>query len=49
MRVYIKNKPKKFGFKFWCLAGQTGYVHKFYVAGNEKTFFFFLWHVMKSI
>ena len=31
----MKNKPKKWGYKIWGLGGKSGYVHKFYVAGDN--------------
>ena len=35
LKVYMKNKPKKWGYKIWALAGQSGYLHKFYVSGDN--------------
>lgn len=35
LKVYMKNKPKKWGYKVWALAGQSGYLHKFYVSGDN--------------
>lgn len=29
LKQYLKNKPKKWGFKFWIRASPGGYVHKF--------------------
>ncbi len=31
LKVYMKNKPKKWGVKIWTLAGQNGYVYRFSV------------------
>ena len=35
MKVYMSKKPKKWGYKNWVLAGQSGYVHRFYLAGDN--------------
>ena len=35
LKVYMKNKPAKWGIKIWALAGQSGYVHKFNVFGDN--------------
>ena len=35
LKVYMKNKPKKWEYKMWALAGQSGYLHKFYVSGDN--------------
>jgi Transposase IS4 len=34
-KVYMKNKPAKWGIKIWALAGQSGYVHSFNVFGDN--------------
>ena len=42
MRQYIKNKPIKWGFKFWfCCGSKSGYLYEFdmYVGRKEKTEF----------
>ena len=31
----MKKKPKKWGYKIWALGRKSGYVHKFYVAGDN--------------
>jgi hypothetical protein len=31
----MKKKPKKWGYKVWGLAGQSGYVHKLYISGDN--------------
>ena len=35
LKVYMKNKPSKWGLKVFALAGQTGYIHSFYVFGDN--------------
>ena len=35
LKVYMKNKPSKWGIKVWGLAGQTGYVRKFNICGER--------------
>ena len=35
LKVYMKKKPKKWGYKIWVLAGQSGYVYKFYISGDN--------------
>jgi hypothetical protein len=35
LKVYMKNKPAKWGIKIWALAGQSGYVHSFNVFGDN--------------
>ena len=35
LKVYMKNKPSKWGIKIWALAGQSGYVHSFNVFGDN--------------
>ena len=35
LKVYMKKKPKKWGYKIWALGGKSGYIHKFYVAGDN--------------
>ena len=35
LKVYMKKKPKKWEYKIWALGGKSGYVHKFYVAGDN--------------
>ena len=35
LRVYMKNKPAKWGIKVWALAGHSGYVHSFNIFGNN--------------
>ena len=38
MRQYIKNKPTKWGFKFWVISDPTGYTIDFDVyAGSRQT------------
>jgi hypothetical protein len=36
LKVYMKNKPKKWGVKIWALAGQSGYIHRFSVCGDSR-------------
>ena len=35
LKVYMANKPAKWGIKIWALAGQSGYVHSFNVFGDN--------------
>jgi len=35
LKVYMKNKPVKWGIKVWALAGHSGYVHSFNIFGNN--------------
>ena len=35
LKVYMKKKPKKWGYKIWALGGKSGYVHKFYIVGDN--------------
>jgi hypothetical protein len=35
LKVYMKNKPSKWGIKIWALAGQSGYVHRFNIFGDN--------------
>lgn len=35
LKVYMMKKPKKWGYKVWVNAGQSGYVHKFIFAGEN--------------
>ena len=35
LKVYMKNKPSKWGIKVWALAGQSGYVHSFNIFGDN--------------
>ena len=35
MKVYMSKTPKKWGYKNWVLAGQSGYVHRFCLAGDN--------------
>ncbi len=35
LKVYMKNKPSKWGIKIWALAGQSGYIHSFNVFGDN--------------
>ena len=35
-RQYIRNKPTKWGFKFWVLADPTGYTLDFNVHGGQQ-------------
>jgi hypothetical protein len=35
IKVYMKNKPSKWGIKVWGLAGQSGYIHDFNVFGDN--------------
>lgn len=37
-RQYIRNKPKKWGFKFFVRAGIDGFVHDFFPYAGETTF-----------
>lgn len=36
LKVYMKNKPNKWGLKVWALAGQSGYVYRFNVFGDNR-------------
>jgi hypothetical protein len=31
----MKKKPKKWDYKIWTLPGKSGYIHKFYIAGDN--------------
>ena len=33
--LYMRSKPCRWGYKLWCLAGQSGYLRKFYVSGDK--------------
>ena len=35
LKVYMMKKPKKWGYKVWVQAGQSGYVHRFEFAGDN--------------
>ena len=35
MKIYMVKKPKKWGYKVWVQAGQSGYVHKFKFAADN--------------
>ena len=35
LKVYMKNKPTKWGVKIWALAGESGYVHKLLICGDK--------------
>lgn len=35
LKVYMMKKPKKWGYKVWVQAGQSGYVHNFVFAGDN--------------
>jgi hypothetical protein len=35
LKVYMKNKPSKWGIKIWALAGYSGYVHAFIIFGDN--------------
>ncbi len=35
LKVYMKNKPSKWGVKVFALAGQTGYVYRFNISGDK--------------
>ena len=35
LKVYMRNKPKKWGYKVWALAGQYGYLYKFQFYGDN--------------
>ncbi len=35
LKVYMKNKPSKWGIKIWGMAGQSGYIHSFNVFGDN--------------
>jgi hypothetical protein len=35
LKNYMKNKPVKWGYKILALAGQSGYIYKFQVAGDN--------------
>lgn len=37
-RQYIKNKPKKWGFKLYTRAGVSGFIYDFIMYGGENTF-----------
>ncbi|RZF41578.1 hypothetical protein LSTR_LSTR000292 [Laodelphax striatellus] len=39
-RQYLKNKPKKWGFKIFIRAGVSGFIYDFLVYGGEDTFRF---------
>ena len=30
----MKNKPSKWGYKVWVLAGASGYIHDFQISGD---------------
>ena len=34
LKVYMPNKPTKWGYKLWCRAGVSGYVYAFEVSGG---------------
>ena len=34
LKVFMKDKPIKRGVKVWALAGQSGYIHRFYLSGD---------------
>ena len=37
MRQYMKNKPTKWGFKFWfCCGAKSGCLHKFNMYDGKK-------------
>lgn len=35
-KVYMRDKPIKRGIKIFALAGQSGYIHRFYVLGDTR-------------
>ena len=35
LKVYMKNKPSKWGIKVWGLAGKSGYIRKFNICGDN--------------
>ncbi len=35
LKRYLKNKPKKWGYKLWAMAGMSGYVYDFEVDGMK--------------
>ena len=35
MKVYMSKNPQKWGYKNWVLAGQSEYVRRFYLAGDN--------------
>lgn len=37
LKVYMANKPVKRGVKIWALCGLSGYIHRFYLAGDERS------------
>lgn len=37
LKVYNKDKPAKWGIKVYCLAGKSGYIHSFYVSGDNRS------------
>ena len=36
LKVYMKNKPSKWGIKVWGLAGQSGYIYRFNICGDNR-------------
>ena len=37
LKRYLKNKPKKWGYKLWAIAGKNGYVYDFEVDGMTRS------------
>lgn len=37
MKVYMKSKPNKWGYKVWVLAGASGYIYDFQMSGDGST------------
>ncbi|XP_064641343.1 piggyBac transposable element-derived protein 3-like [Lineus longissimus] len=35
LKVYVEKKPNKWGYKIWGSAGASGYMHKFYIQGDN--------------
>ncbi|XP_064468999.1 piggyBac transposable element-derived protein 2-like, partial [Ornithodoros turicata] len=35
LKVYMRNKPSKWGYKAWTLPGRSGYVYKLYLFGDN--------------
>ena len=45
----VKNKPKKWGFKWWCChCRKTGYLYEFEFSPKEKERQFFIWENRES-
>ena len=35
LKTYMEKKPNKWGYKIWGSAGQSGYMHTFYIQGDN--------------